>query len=610
MGRSDWKGKNPMLGRLRSSHSPSASAAPAVGTRSLLGLLLCGSVALGGLLVGARPAAADPARPAAQKQIATSNDPLTAASMYEIEAVQNEKQGRWLGAVAAWRGFARTSLEDGAWRKAMERLHDLSGLSWSTAIKAREMRPLVVGRDVVAVPYRVKYSDGLRDVVTAVDPTSGRILWTREDAVVFPCDGDVAVFVQNWEHVARIDLKTGGDAWSYAFPSPGGARVSGTRNQVGDDLRGEGPRRVLGLKGDAVILQGDTWPLALDLASGKVRWGAHADARQGYRARLTPAGVVAWPGESRPASMSETQWQSSPMVLLSYDDGHIIWKRATVAGEPWSVVPSAQRLYMSDANLQTEIAWTAVSLDKGTTVWRQPQAEARPSKLTVTDKVLVMASPEGLENHLTRFLDPTSGKVLWQSEHILRLTPQGFALERAPGEPLQARELATGRVLWSLALPEGLDVDADDAVVESNLYMSAHAPGPLSGSDTPGAVRASTATGQIEWTHRASDTPYQQGMRMLAMAGDTVLLEQTMQISHPKLAARTPTPVSSLLALDAAKGEVQWGFYDIHAVPASPPVRAGETLYVVGQDRDGFSVYAFDLSRIRDLVKQGRRWWW
>lgn len=579
--------------------------------QGFFGLMLCGSVALGGLLVGARPAAADPAKPTPQKTVATSNDSHSAAAMYEIEAVQNEKQGRWLGAVAAWRGYARASVEDGAWKKAMDRLHDICGLSWSTSLKAREVLPVLVGKDVVVVPHRVKYSDGLRNVVSGIDPTTGRARWTREDAVAFPYQGDVVVFVQNWEHVARVDLKTGGDAWSHPFPPPGGDHVSGTRNQPGDDLHGEGARSVLGLHDDLVVVQGDRWPEALEIESGKVRWGANPEARPGYRARLTPAGVVTWPGEVRPKGMSDAEWQACPMAMLSYADGKIVWRRKLVPGEPWRVVSGGQRLYVSDPNLQTEIAWTALSLDKGATVWRQPQAEARPSVLVQTDKVLVLQSPDGLENHLTRFLDPSSGKLLWQSEHVVKITPQGLVLVFEPGEPLQAKDIATGKTLWTISQADGIDVDPSGAVVGGSLFFPSHSPGPLSGSDTPGAVSANAASGQLEWSHRAADTPYQQGMRTLALAGDSLLLEQTMQITHPKLAERTPpTQVSSLVALDAGKGDVMWGFYDLAPVSSSPPVRTGDTVYVVGQDRDGFAVYSFDLTRIRTLVKEGRRWWW
>lgn len=580
------------------------------GQSSVLGLLLCGSVALGGLLMGARPATAEPAKPAAQQQKAPTGESQNAASMYEIEAVQNEKQSQWLGAVAAWRGYARTSREDGAWKKAMTHLHDLSGLSWATAVKAHEVLPLVVGRDVVAVPYRIKYSDGLRNAVTAIDPVSGKALWTREDAVVFPCNGDLVVFVQNWEHVVRVDAKTGSDVWAYPFPAPDGDRVAGARFYPGDDLRGEGPRRVLGLHGDSVIIQCDTWPVSLELASGKVRWGPSSEARHGYRARLTPAGVVTWPGETKPHGMTDAEWQASPMVLLSYDDGKVLWKRKMIAGEPWYVVAGDKRLYVSDPNLQTEIAWTAVSLEKGATIWRQPQAEARPSILTQTDKVLVVQSPEGLEHHLTRFLDPASGKVLWQCENVIKVTQQGFVLVLNPGESLQARDIATGNVLWTLALTDNLDLDPFGTLVDGAIYLNSQAPGPLSGASTPGAVGASSKTGQVEWSYRAADVPYQQDMRLLAAAGDEVLLEQTMRISHARLADRSPEEVKSLLALDATKGDVQWGFYDLRAVSTAPPVRVGDTIYVVAQDKDGHAVYSFDLARIRELVKQGRRWWW
>lgn len=588
------------------SSRPSSSSSQS----SLLGLLLCGSVALGGFLTGARPATAEPAKPAAQQQKAPTGESQNAASMYEIEALQNEKRGHWLGAVAAWRGYARTSLEDGAWKKAMTHLHDVSGLSWATPVKAHEVLPLVVGKDVVAVPYRIKYSDGLRNAVTAIDPISGKALWTREDAVVLPHNGDLVVFVQNWEHVVRVDAMTGSDVWAYPFPAPDGDRVAGTRNQPGDDLRGEGPRRVLGLHGDSVIIQCDTWPVSLDLVSGKVRWGPSGEARRGYRARLTPAGVVTWPGESKPHGVADAEWQASPMALLSYDDGKVLWRRKMIAGEPWYVVVGDKRLYVSDPNLQTEIAWTAVSLEKGVTVWRQPQAEARPSLLTQTDKVLVVQSPEGLEHHLTRFLDPASGKVLWQSENVIKVTPQGFVLVLTPGESLQARDIATGSVLWTLALTEDLDIDPFGTLVDGAIYLNAHAPGPLSGASTPGAVGASSKTGQIAWSYRAADVPYQQDMNLLAAVGDEVLLEQTMRISHARLADRSPEEVKSLLALDAAKGEVQWGFYDLRAVSTAPPVRVGDIIYVVAQDKDGHAVYAFDLARIRELVKQGRRWWW
>ena len=60
-------------------------------------------------------------------------------AQYQSQAQQNEKQGRWLGAVTAWRQYARLAQTQNpkGFQLASERLHSLAGLSWMAAVKSK-----------------------------------------------------------------------------------------------------------------------------------------------------------------------------------------------------------------------------------------------------------------------------------------------------------------------------------------------------------------------------------------------------------------------------------------------------------------------------------------
>jgi len=562
------------------------------------------SCVLAGLLIGAQmlaaPAFADSTPPPADKKpqkTVAAMDSVSYKSALMQEATDLERRGRWLGAVASWRDFARlTPNGSGDHALAQDRLHKLSGLTWLASVKSKNALPLVVGQTVVAVPYEVKFGEGLRSVVTGVDRASGKVLWTREDAVAIPLGDDVAVFVQNWDHVTRVNLRTGGDMWAHAFGHPP------------SDYKTDGPsRKVVGVSGDVAVIIGDTWPVGLDLNSGAVRWGPNRDAVGGYTARMTAVGVLAYPLGRRPSAVAESAWAAAPMVMLNPASGEILWRRTFVAGEPWKVVFDAKRLYVSDPSLVSEKAWTAVDLSTGSTVWRQGQADARPSNITPTSVVLVETAPSGT----TRFLDPASGRKIWQSDTMVRFFPAGPVLETTPEGPVTARDLATGQALWTIPQNDDLNLDPSTAELGSGLYMTAYGVGSLSGQPVPGALSANPGSGKVAWRSRASDTPYEENLAMLSSSDDMLLVERTMRISQPKLAGPFKAGnVSSILALDPGRGDVSWGFYDLAPSRTAPPVRVGNSLLVVGNDKDGHSVYCFDLERIRTLVSEGKRWWW
>jgi len=559
-----------------------------------LGCVAAGLAALH-LFTAPAPALADPGKPSS-----ISLQGHAASGGLRAEAMTLEKSGRWLGAVSAWRDLLRASApgtED--YQTATARLHELSGLSWMTSVKSRVAKPLVVADAVVLFPHQVKYSDRMRDVVTAVDRATGNVLWTREDAIVVTVGGQPMAFVQNWEHVARIDLKTGGDLWSCPFPGQPARDTFNTPN-----------RKLLGVDGGIAFVLGDTWPMAVDVATGKQLWGPDASALAGYRALVTAAGVAVWPGSERPASVPASAWKSAPLVMLDRATGLAIWKRSIVPGEPWVVASDDQRLYLSDPRLSSELAWTAVSLTTGETLWRQPQALARPSTLTVLPGVLM---EQAAGSPLTRFMAQSTGKVVWQTERMSRcFAAQGIVLEESPAGPVVARDLVSGQMKWQIAQDDDLHVDSLTAQSDGSVFMSAYGLGALSGTEVPGAVAADPATGTITWRHRASDTPYEETMQTICVAGDYLLMERQMRIAKPKLADPTKGGlVSSIVALDTKQGNIAWGFWDLTPERDAAPVRVGNTLWLVGRDKEGgHTLYAFDLGKVGQLVQEGKRWWW
>ena len=334
----------------------------------------------------------DPGPSAAPSHPAQRPEPPGPQQVLQAQAHENEQQGRWLGAITAWRSLARsTRAGEALYETARQKLFGLAGLSWMAPIKSRESLPLVVGRSVVLVPYKVRNGDTVRHVVTGVSLDNGQVLWTREDAVAFPYKDDPVAFVHNREHVTRIDLKTGGDLWEHRF-----------LGQSPDT----GPRQVLGLSGERVIVLGDTWPAALDLQSGRILWGPNPLGRSGYAAFVTEHGVLAWPKGPKPPHVATSEWRNLPVVMLSYEKGEILWQRTLIPGDPWRLVVAGDRMYASDAHLASELPWAAISLKNGQTVWRQPQGEARPSTLVALPNVLVDRPLDERKSRVTYFRDP------------------------------------------------------------------------------------------------------------------------------------------------------------------------------------------------------------
>lgn len=538
----------------------------------------------------------DPGPSAAPAHPAQRPEPPGPQQALQAQAHENEQQGRWLGAITAWRTLARaTRPGEALYETARQKLFGLAGLSWMAPIKSRESLPLVVGRSVVLVPHKVRNGDTVRHVVTGVSLDNGQVLWTREDAVAFPYKDDPVAFVHNREHVTRIDLKTGGDLWEHRF-----------LGQSPDT----GPRQVLGLSGDRVIVLGDTWPAALDLQSGRILWGPNPLGRSGYAAFVTEHGVLAWPKGPKPPHVATSEWRNLPVVMLSYEKGEILWQRTLIPGDPWRLVVAGDRMYASDAHLASELPWAAISLKNGQTVWRQPQGEARPSALVALPNVLVDRPLDERKSRVTYFRDPATGRARWQSDRVATWFETGPVLETDAEGNIVARDLITGQTTWQMISRDPLRVDPTAAVSGAAIYLPAIGRGTMSGGEMPALVASQVKTGQVAWTQQASDTPYLQEWRLLGVAGDQVMVEQVHQIAKARLTEKPRSTASTLVAFDVARGDVAWGFWDLSPARSSPPLRVGNMLLVVGQDAEGCTLYCFDVARIQELVRGGRRWWW
>lgn len=313
--------------------------------------------------------------------------------------------------------------------------------------------------------------------------------------------------------------------------------------------------------------------------------------------------MLLWPGPLHPHDVAD-----GDMTLLSCADGKPLWHRGMMAGEPWQVAVDHEHAYVADPHLQSTAAWTAIALADGRTVWRQPQGDGpmRPSSLSRMGNVLIERFNDAALAHRARFLDPRTGREIWHSERVTSIFWNGPVLE----EGVCARDLDSGRTLWNLPQSDGLEVEAGGALLGQSVYFAAHGPGSLSGTDTPAALAADRQNGQVAWRHRSQDAPYEQDWRPLAADGDVLLLERHMKIAHPKLSEHAPADqASSLIALDAANGDVAFGLWDVRSSPAAPPVRSGSTLYVLGQEKTGSTLYAIDLEKARALARSGRRWW-
>ncbi|MHB2016458.1 MAG: outer membrane protein assembly factor BamB family protein [Candidatus Xenobia bacterium] len=516
-------------------------------------------------LVAAVPVAAKPLA-----SILHQTAPHDFGEPYAKTALADEQRGRWLGAISAWRSCVRLSPGDGP--QALQHLYDLAGVKWMAPIPMRDAQPLQIGRDVIAVTKG--------PVVTGVDRTTGRAIWTLQNAIAWPYHGDLAVFVQDGSRVTRIEPKTNRVMWEVALHGPA--------NQA-----------VVGIHEGTAVLQGDSWPMAVSMETGKVLWGPARESAKGYRSMCCDRGVLVWPQSVHPTGAAQDQWQQASMVLLDYRDGHTLWTRPMVAGEPWRVSVDATHAYLSDPNLSSEMPWTAVSLDTGRTVWKQRLEEARPSTLYAAGRVLVESADPAPSESL-HFLDPATGRAVWGCEAVSAVVPNGPVLEAGSNGQLTAHDLNTGNVMWTMPAGEA-QIDPSNMTCGTALTFHAQAPGPMSGAPVPGAVAVDPLHGHVQWTQWAHDEPYIQQWHVLAAAGTQVMVESDRTLAHP---------MSSLLALDAARGNIVWGLSDFTPVPTAPPTRVDNTLYVLAAERDGATLYAFDLAKISELTQRGRRWWW
>jgi len=154
------------------------------------------------------------------------------------------------------------------------------------SLKLRWKRALGTGFSGVSVAEGVLvtvFAEGGRDVIIALDPTSGEELWRHDLAPVYvehdgsyngsiatPAIADGRVFMLgSWGHLVALDVQTGAVLWS---------------THVVDDLGGEKP--YYGFGGSPLIV-GDTLVLPIggkggavagfDVATGEVRWRSVED---------------------------------------------------------------------------------------------------------------------------------------------------------------------------------------------------------------------------------------------------------------------------------------------------------------------------------------------
>ncbi|GAA2650179.1 hypothetical protein Adu01nite_73130 [Paractinoplanes durhamensis] len=223
--------------------------------------------------------------------------------------------------------------------------------------------------------------------------------------------------------ISAFQAATGAPAWHYDWVDPGDSDTA-----------------VLAASGNTVISANgdcnsnsdpDGTLVALDLATGKVRW--QVDSDMPIYTVVVDKGMVVVSGES----------PSDEQAVVAYrvSDGKQAWKRVDYAA---SSVSADGRILVNKGNTTS-----ALSITMGALLWTKPALWEAKAATPAADRFLVT------NGAAMSAIKATTGAVLWTAPNKASdlLATDGRRLYRMDDHTAEALDINSGRPLWSRALP-------------------------------------------------------------------------------------------------------------------------------------------------------------
>jgi outer membrane protein assembly factor BamB len=302
-------------------------------------------------------------------------------------------------------------------------------------------------------------------------------------------------------------------------------------------LEGQGPLKGPAVSGGAVVLVGTGSVVALEAASGQIRW--KADREEG------PAGPPAIAGDL--VLYSSGQDDDAALIARRIDGGGEVWTLPIDGAVPGGIAVEEDRAY---AAIRTGLV-LAVDVRTGEVLWRFRTAGNLGTTPAVAEGlVLVSAQGDGPGPSTFHAIDSATGEEAWRfalpgPARALGTSPsagQGLAAAGLSDGQVHAFDLGTGVERWAeRPLPDVGTGPFDPAAIPA-------APDAATVGDAAGlyfsglarVVRLDPRSGQARWTYQLSD----------------LLLRSSPSLTGPYVLFGDASGLAA--AIDARSGRLVW----------------------------------------------------
>jgi eukaryotic-like serine/threonine-protein kinase len=329
-------------------------------------------------------------------------------------------------------------------------------------------------------------------------------------------------------------------------------------------LGDQGPLKGPAVSDGAVVLVGAGSVVALEAASGEVRW--EVDREEG------PAGPPAIAGDL--VLYSSGQDDDATLVARRIDGGREEWTLSTDGAIPGGIAVEGDRAYAATRTGQV----LAVDIRTGEVEWRfQSPGNLGTTPAVAEALVLVSAQGDGPGPSTLHAIDKDTGKEAWRfalpgPARAFGTSPSaggGLALAGLSDGQIHAFDLGTGAERWAeRSLPDVGTGPFDPAAVPA--VPDAAAIGDAAGLYFPGlarAVRLDPRSGRTRWTYQLSD----------------LLLRSSPSLSGPYVLFGDASGLAA--AIDARSGLLVWK-QDLGPGPIGPAaVTPGRLFWSTGAEQ-------------------------
>jgi len=224
--------------------------------------------------------------------------------------------------------------------------------------------------------------------------------------------------------ISAYDFASGAAAWHFNWPDPVGTETPA--------MAVDGTTLILATTGCYSQSDPNGMLVALDLATGRVRWRVNSDA-PAFSLVVDKGMAVVW-GES-PSDARAT-------VAYRVSDGKVVWRKA---GYQSANVSANGRLLLTDKHNTS-----AVAITTGAVLWTKPGFWQAKAATPTSDRFLVTSGQSLLA------INAASGAVMWTARGSSNelLATDGWRVFRVVGKVIEALSVPSGRSLWSRTLPK------------------------------------------------------------------------------------------------------------------------------------------------------------